>query len=152
MTKAVPHRIGTHLGREVRSVGFDGADDSVGLVANQSLMLINIVDGDLTSAAQTRLTEQIVRLQPLGVFFTGPLAERMFDGLLHALDRPGEVQSVMTNFSSDVLTEAVEQFLISTWPAEDSWERWQDYLLVNVGGSANTLEEAARSLVKRYPG
>jgi hypothetical protein len=148
MTKIVPYRVGSYLGRDVQCSAVDGVDDFVGLVVDQSLVLIDTADTGLNTDEETRLAEQIIRLRPLGVFFTGAAAERMFVRLLRALDTPGSPLPVMTNFSSDVLPEAVEEFLSSTWPAEQFWERWRGYVLVSVGGSALQLEQAARRAIE----
>ena len=115
----IPHRIGFYLSRDVQCGVVDGVRDLEQIDMDHSLVLIDTEDARLTAEEQIHLTDQIVRLQPLGVFFTGPAAEVMFDHLLQALDTPSNPLPIMTNFSSAALPEAVEEFLSSTWPADE---------------------------------
>ena len=139
-----PQRIGSYHGRDVLSVAVEGVDDVGGLVLDHSLVLLDVAAAGLTTAQREALAGQLVRLRPLGVFVSGPDAEAMFDALLHALETPSDPLPVMTNFSSAGLAESIDDFLCATWPAEEWWDRWQGYLLVSIGGSANRLQEAAR--------
>jgi hypothetical protein len=140
----IPHRIGSYLSRDVHCGAVEGGGDFEGIVMGQSLVLINTAEARLSGEEQAHLTDQIVRLRPLGVFFTGPAAEMMFDRLLQALDTPNSPLPIMTNFSSAALPEAVEEFLSSTWPADGYWEQWREYLLLSIDGSVRQLEEAAK--------
>jgi len=147
VTTSVPNQIGNYLKRVVRCGAVDGVKDFQGLVMHDSLVLIDTADARLTAEEQTDLVEQIVQSRPLGVFFTGPAGALMFDRLLHALETPAHPLPMMTNFSSDALPQAVEEFLYATLPAEECWGRWQGYLLISVGGSVHELEEAAISVI-----
>lgn len=147
MKMAIPCRIGSYLSRDVCAIAVDEIEGVTGLAMDKSLVLINAASANFTKETRTRLADQLVQLRPLGVFFTGSSAEAMFDCLLHALDTPGAPLSVMTNFSSDSLSQALEEFLSSTWPSEECWEQWRGYLLVNIGGSVRQLEEAAKHVI-----
>jgi hypothetical protein len=70
----------------------------------------------------------------------------MFEHILHALATPRSLP-ITTGFSAAPLEDAVEEFLIATWPYDECWNEWRGYLLLRVGGSIAPLEEAAKQKI-----
>lgn len=143
MVVTAPHRVGNYLDRAVWCAAIEEASDFGGVDVRGMLVLLHTGGHRLSSEAKKMFAVQIVRRQPLATFFVGDEAEAMFEFLLRALDAPTPRASMMTNFSGDELAEAVDAFLLVTWPPDDRWDEWAGYLLVNVGGPVGEVEEAA---------
>lgn len=147
MVAPAPRRIGTYLDRDVWCASINRVSDFGTLAVRHTLVLLYEEGAGLTDDEKMELADQIVRGRPLAIFFAGPDCESMFDCLLLALDTPTSPLLIMTSFSSAGALEATEEFLFGTWPPNERWDEWEGYLLVNLDGPVDVLEDAARPLI-----
>ena len=149
MMVAAARQIGHYVSRKVWCAAIERVSDFGGLDVGRMLVLLHTGGARLTDDEKRELAEQIIKSRPLATFFAGPGAEAMFDCVLHVLDTTDPPFPIMTNYSVAGLPEAANEFLSSTWPPEERWDEWRGYLLINIGGPVNEVEEAVRPLIER---
>lgn len=148
MARNSPILLGTYLGREVWSVDINRFVDLRGFDLHGMLLLVHTGLNPVSHNETSELVSEIVDRRPLAVFVIGPEAESVFDHLLQALDTPTLPLPVMTNFSTATISEAVDDFISATWPAESCWDMWQGYFLVSIRGPISEMVVAARRHVE----
>ncbi|MBC8044067.1 MAG: hypothetical protein IAF08_11575 [Rhizobacter sp.] len=144
--KVVIKGAGSYLERPIKLVmvsvrsSFIPADE---LIASTVLMIFNTAAPDETTLKS--FFEKIISRMPLSVMIAGRNAEQHFDLLLHLLSTNQHEKHTMTYLGEeDELKNTLWQFLHTSYPAEERFEEWKEYLIMIVGEN----EESQRILSK----
>jgi hypothetical protein len=137
----------THLDRDIRFVeAYDAS--GIGDASNATLFL-GLYGILLSPADQADVIRAIQNANPLAIFIAGEGAERLFDDLLQALSVETAPRPMMTKYSVENAKEAIDLFLNSTWPCEESHDDWKSYVVVSYGTSVAPLRAAVDRAVSR---
>lgn len=84
---------------------------------------------------------QLIEKKPLVLFLGGLYAEAGFDHLLDELSRGAPSFQVMTRYSEQSLEDCLEEFFQASWPSEDRFDDWKNYI---VSMESQDLHEGSR--------
>ena len=118
--------VGTYLGRSVQVVQLE---DLTEFVLRKSTILISTSEFADVHSVRSAI-ERVFEGEPLAVLVCGDGAEEAFSFMLDLQSHLVGKRHTMTYFSSEQLTESLENFLVSIWPSEDRFEEWGSYLLL----------------------
>ncbi len=77
---------------------------------------------------------KIVSRYPLVIEIAGKDSEEMFDILLKNLSERKTPHHIMTKIcEEDNVSDIIEDYFISTWPDEDSFDNWKKYSIIFIG-------------------
>lgn len=85
----------------------------------------------------------LVQASPLVIYVAGPGSSTAFDELLQNLDTEEAPEQIMTRNYEGTLPECIEELLKGTWPSEDRFDNWTDYLIVADDANIDAVKRAA---------
>jgi hypothetical protein len=133
-----------HVGRPVNVRLLSDATDAHRELAASCLMLV--AESGLSESAFRAAVQQLAHSSPLAIAL-GPGTRGFFDALLDCVSREaGPV--IMTKTLDGNLAEAVDEFLVATWPSEDRFDDWQRYTVVALN-NRGVVDEVIRQLQDR---
>lgn len=127
---------GSYLDRPVRATRlFSIGECCLDTHLSSSLLLI-CFDGRCISEGEfLAFLKKVVPLCPLSLIVASDLAAVYFDKMIAYLSRANLQCQIMTNFNDSSDPKFwISEFFQSTWPAEDRFDRWQEYAIVVIGG------------------
>ncbi|PIE89288.1 MAG: hypothetical protein CR997_11750 [Acidobacteria bacterium] len=119
-------KIGKYLNREILIRSLKN-NSSIEIMEDLSKSMVMIVCSKKTKETEIdRFLSEVVKLNPLAIFLAEEAVSRI-DHLFHLLAIE-KTNHVMTYFCEN-MDEAAEMLLISSWPAEERFDNWSNYIV-----------------------
>ena len=82
----------------------------------------------------------------------GKNVEVIFDLLLKHLSESKTAHHIMTKiYECENITDIIEDYFLSTWPAEDSFDKWKKYSIIFIGNESEyiNLENSVKEYINK---
>jgi hypothetical protein len=133
-----------HVGRPVNVRLLSDATDARRELAASCVMLVAEVG--LSESNFRAAVLQLAQSSPLAIAL-GPGTQGFFDALLDCVSRV-DGAAIMTKTLEGDVADAVDEFLVATWPSEDRFDDWQRYTVVALN-NRGVVDEVIRQLQDR---
>jgi hypothetical protein len=146
-------KVGTYLSREVvierKKQLLEWANNSM---ENSALLLyFEYIDKTFIQNLNS-LIKKIINLEPLVIAIAGKEKDLIFDLLLQRLSEIETSHHILTKSCEDKdIKNILEDFFMSTWPTEESFDNWQKYSIVFFGKepSYNLFKEKLKKILDK---
>ncbi len=92
---------------------------------------------------------KIVSRYPLVIEIAGKDSEEIFDILLKNLSERKTPHHIMTKiYKGENIIDIIEDYFLSTWPDEDSFDNWKKYSIIFIGNESEYIN--FENYVKEY--
>jgi len=101
---------------------------------NDSVLLIYLSSRVISIDKLEELIDNIISLTPLAIELAGDFVEKTFDILLNKLSQKETPHHIMTKTCRNLdFNEIIDDYILSTWPAEKSFDAWKKYSIIFLG-------------------
>ena len=134
--------LGAYLERDVYYFHMETLQDwDQKIVLNGSTVLLKNNNGDFTQAQQMAFFKNVIEKEPLLISVSGDDADRKFDLILEILSTSKSTNQILTKcLDEGSLDEWVENFIKSSWPAEERMDDWVNYTIIELGHATQLKE------------
>ena len=142
--------IGSYLGRQmVLGQVMRPTEETDALQLIDATILVLYGESYTGSELDRQFLVKLTLSSPLAIAVGGSGARKAFDALIDISSKAKSHDHIMTGLFEDVsIDDAIEQFLFSTWPAEERFDDWKKVAILTIG-NGHYLETVKREAEKK---
>jgi hypothetical protein len=137
--------IGSYFGREVLYKSTSLYEKQLIPELSTSVVLVRFDDATIDDKQFELFLNHIIQAELLSITLCGINTDKYFGKLLEMLSVMSDKKHIMTYISKP--ENCLDDFFLASWPAEERHDDWQNYIVIEVGGS--DLEQALKNYLQK---